>query len=154
MSASSIVTTATSSTCSGPRSEKRASTVADSTRSSAPVSSARTANAAARMPTTARARRRPTALLLRAQVRAPLDEQRDEARIHVAAGEPTQLVERALDRPRGLVRPVGDQRVVDVADRADARDQRDLLAAQPQRVARAVPLLVMGAGDDLAHLHH
>src|SRR2546423_1759069 len=153
MSASSIATTATSRTGSAPRSAKRASTVHASTWPSASVSCAAIARTAATTPTAASTRPRGTALLPRAQVRPALDEQSDEPRIQVAAGEALELGERALDRPRRLVGAVGDQRVVDVADRADARDERDLVALAPQRVAGAVPLLVVGARDDLAPPH-
>ena len=64
-----------------------------------------------------------------------------------------QLVERLGHRPRLLVGPIGEQRVEDVAHRADAPDERDLLAGQAGRVAVAVPALVVGAGDLLGHAH-
>ena len=44
------------------------------------------------------------------------------------------------------------QRVVDVADGADATLERDLLACQAAGIAGAVPALVVGAGDRLGHL--
>ena len=44
-------------------------------------------------------------------------------------------------RPRFLVRPFGSERVVDVADGADAALERDLLAFQAMGVAGAVPAL-------------
>src|SRR5205823_3811092 len=100
-----------------------------------------------------RARGAGALLLPRAQVRTALDEEPDQARIEVAPREAPQLGERLVDRPRRLVRAVGDERVVDIADGTDARDERDLVALEPQGIARAVPLLVVRAGDDLAHLH-
>src|SRR5882724_5549181 len=127
MSASSMAMTATSLTGSAPRRAKRSSTVHDSRRPSAPVTRPRTASAAAISPTATSTRARRTDLLAGAQVRATLDEERDEPRIEVPAGEAPQLGERLVDGPSGLVRAVGDERVVDVADRADPRDERDLV---------------------------
>src|SRR5439155_11527475 len=43
--------------------------------------------------------------------------------------------------------PVRNQHVVCIGDRKDARLERDLIAAQPARVAAAVHSLVMGDDD-------
>ena len=57
-----------------------------------------------------------------------------------------QLVERLGDRPRLLVGPIGEQRVEDVAHRADAPHERDLLAGQAGRVAARRPSARDGCG--------
>src|SRR4051812_7194069 len=54
--------------------------------------------------------RTPPELLARAQVRPALDEEGDEAGVEVLAGEATKLGEGLVDRPRGLVGAVGDER--------------------------------------------
>ena len=56
-------------------------------------------------------------------------------------------------RPGLLVGPRREQRVEDVAHRADAPHERDRLAGQALRVAAAVPALVVGEGDLLGHAH-
>ena len=71
----------------------------------------------------------------------------DVVRVELLARDAPQLVERL---ERGHRRPVGvgrRQRVVDLGDRDDARDRRDLLAVQAARVAAAVDPLVMRADD-------
>ena len=72
--------------------------------------------------------------------------------VEVAAALAFDLPDDALERPRVLVVASEAERVEDVADRADAAHQWDLLARQPLRVAGAVPALVVGAGDHLGHL--
>ena len=59
----------------------------------------------------------------------------------------------SLERPGVLVGPRREQRVEHVADRADPRGQRDLVALQALRVAGAVPSLVVAERDLLGHLH-
>src|SRR3954454_6387111 len=87
---------------------------------------------------------------LRADAGGPeLEERVDDLRVELAAALRGDLGERVGLRPRVLVRARGDERVVDVADRADAPGERDLLAAQAGRVAAAVPALVMRARDRL-----
>ena len=80
-------------------------------------------------------------------------QQRCEPGVEVPAALGGDLGERVVDRPRVLVGARRGQRVEHVADRADAADERDVLAGEAGRVAAAVPALVVGAGDDLAHLH-
>src|SRR3954451_24686278 len=75
--------------------------------------------------------------------RAEVDEAGDDLGVELAPALRGDLRERVGLRPRVLVRARGDERVVDVADRADAPGDRDLLAAQAARVAAAVPALVM-----------
>jgi hypothetical protein len=55
--------------------------------------------------------------------------------------------ERGRRRHRGAVGEAGGQRIVDVHHLQDARGLRDLFAAQPVRIARAVDPLVMMADD-------
>src|SRR5689334_22652351 len=74
------------------------------------------------------------------------EEQLDQPRVEVAPRLGAQLLAGRLDGPRGLVRPVGDQRVEHVADRADAPGERDRLAREAGGVTAAVPALVVGAG--------
>src|SRR4051812_8661274 len=89
----------------------------------------------------------------RALVRAEQPHERlDELRVELAAGLGGDLGQRVLDRPGVLVRAGRHERVVHVADRADAPGDRDLLAAQAGRVAGAVPALVVRAGDRLGEL--
>ena len=77
-------------------------------------------------------------------------ERLDAALVERAAGVVAQQLERALGRPGGAVDAVGDERVVDVADREDPRVQRQLLLGQAARVAAAVEALVM-VGDEVAN---
>ena len=58
-----------------------------------------------------------------------------------------QLVERVRERPRRLVGALGEQRVEHVGHGADAGGERDRLAREAVRVARAVPALVVRARD-------
>ena len=63
------------------------------------------------------------------------------------------IVEGLGARPCGLVRPHGSERVVDIGDGDDARAQRDVIADEAVRVARAVVLLVVAECDQRAHAH-
>src|SRR5436190_12723617 len=51
---------------------------------------------------------------------------------------------------RGPVRPMRGQRIEDVADADDLRQQRDFVAAKPLRIAAAIETLMM-APDDRPH---
>ena len=62
-------------------------------------------------------------------------EERDELRIELRAGMPAELVDRCLVGHRPLVRPVVDHRVVRVGDRDNPGSERDVVPAQPERVA-------------------
>src|SRR5690242_15326368 len=81
------------------------------------------------------------------------------------------LREGRLARERGPIRARGRERIIDVDDPHDLRRERDLVAAQAVRVARAVVAFVMPADDrlqiprkfdgreqlqapDRVHLHH
>ncbi len=79
------------------------------------------------------------------------DERLDDLRVELRPGVSAQLGNRLVLRQRLAVRPVGRHRVVGVAGGDDPRQRRDLLAAEPVGVARAVVALVAGA-DDLADL--
>ena len=72
---------------------------------------------------------------------------RDELGVELGAGLALELVERLLDGSGGPVRPVVDDRVVGVDQADDPRPDRDPLAAQAVRIARAVPALVVVAHD-------
>ena len=86
------------------------------------------------------------------ELRHHRDEDVDERRVEVAPALGRELRDRLLHRPAALVAALGEQGVEDVADRADARRERDRLAAQAGRVARPVPALVVGQRDRLGHL--
>ena len=59
------------------------------------------------------------------------------------------IAARLGERRGGAVGAVGGQRVERVGHREDARRERDVLARQAVRVARAVPALVVVADDEL-----
>src|SRR3990172_7894354 len=61
-------------------------------------------------------------------------------------------LQRLLDRDLILIRSLGRQGVEDIRHGANPPTQRDPLAPQCSRVARAIPALVMGQGDQLASL--
>ena len=52
-----------------------------------------------------------------------------------------------FQRPGFLVRPLGGQRVEDIGDRDDAPENRNVVAFQVARIARAIVFLVVGQGD-------
>src|SRR6266511_4190572 len=68
-------------------------------------------------------------------------------RVELGAGAGHDLLEGPLVGHRAPVGPVGGHGVEGVADREDARAQRDLLAAQAGGIAASVPALVVGADD-------
>jgi len=80
------------------------------------------------------------------------DERVDERGVEVAPALELELAQGIRERPLGLVAARGEQRVEDVADGADARGQRDLLAAEARGVARPVPALVVRQRDRLGEL--
>jgi hypothetical protein len=84
--------------------------------------------AARRAGATARGRPRRGGAAAGATTRASDSTQRGSK---AAAGLLAQEREGALGRPRLAVDAVGDERVVDVADREDARADRELVAARP-----------------------
>src|ERR1035437_1108653 len=75
--------------------------------------------------------------------------------IGIEAGATTalDLCQHVLHPPRLLVGPLGEKGVIHVHHSADAPHERNLLALPTGRVAAAVPVLVMAAGDALRHLH-
>ena len=76
--------------------------------------------------------------------REELAEQAHERRIELRAGVPSQLADGRLVADRPLVRPIAGHGVVGVGDGDDARTERDLVAAQPERIAVArEPLMVV-----------
>ena len=62
-------------------------------------------------------------------------------------GHPAQLGDRVLARNRVTVGVARGHHVVHVADRDHPRERRDVLAAQPARITRAVDPLVVGEDD-------
>src|SRR3954447_25256989 len=62
--------------------------------------------------------------------------------IELGSGAAAQLRDGGVRRHRLLVRAPAEHRIVGVAGADDAGAERDLLAAQPVRVAVAVPALV------------
>jgi len=76
----------------------------------------------------------------------------DDRGVEVAPAFGAELLKRLAERPAALVAASGDEGVEDVADRADARRERDVLPPQPGGVALAVPALVVGERDRLGHL--
>ena len=76
-----------------------------------------------------------------------LDEERHEIRVELATGLAEDLQERRLDLERRSIRAVVDHRVEGVDEADDPGTDRDRLAAQPVRVAEAVPALVVVADD-------
>src|SRR4051812_45233548 len=81
---------------------------------------------------------------LRDELRRDAQERLDQLGVEVLAALALDLRERLVRRPRVLVRAFRAEGVEHVADRADAAGHRDLVAAQPERVARPVPALVVG----------
>src|SRR5438067_12035172 len=63
----------------------------------------------------------------------------DDRRVELRAGAAAELSETGLRGPPRAIDPVGGDRVVRVGDEDDPRPERDLLAAQAVRIARAVP---------------
>ena len=77
-----------------------------------------------------------------------LQEHADQLRVELAGpGSLAEALQRDFLVERGLVRALGAEGVVDVDDRHEAREERDLLAAQPVRIAAAVPALVVVPDD-------
>ena len=72
-----------------------------------------------------------------------------QRRVELRSGVVAQQRERPLDVPRAAVDPRRDERVVDVADREDARLERDLGLGQATRVARPVEPLVVVVDERL-----
>src|SRR5439155_6729262 len=72
----------------------------------------------------------------------------DDRGIELAAGLGEDLLAGRLPRAALAVRPVARHRVERVGDREDPRGERDLLAAEPVRVAVTVPALVVRADDE------
>jgi hypothetical protein len=69
-------------------------------------------------------------------------------RIEMQAAAAANLLQSLGDRPRFFVGARAGERVEDVGDGGDPADKRNVPAAQPARVAAAVPLLVVGERDD------
>src|SRR5205085_11976674 len=76
----------------------------------------------------------------------------DHLRVELGASTAAELGDRFLEEKRRPVRAIGRHRVEGVAAADDPRQERDLLAGEPVRIALAVPALVAGADDpaDLA----
>src|SRR3954468_21315866 len=74
-------------------------------------------------------------------------ERLDHRGVELGAGAALELGERRLVAARIRVGALRGDRVVGVADRDDARADRDLLAREPIRVAAAVPALVAEAHE-------
>ena len=74
-----------------------------------------------------------------------------DLRVELLAGAAAQLLHRGLGIDRAAVGPVRGHRVEGVADGHDACPERDVVARQGVRVARAVEVLVARA-DHLGHL--
>ena len=72
-----------------------------------------------------------------------LEEELRDLRVELRAGAGRDLDERMVDREHGPVGPRRGHRVERVGDGEEARLDRDRAAAQPRRVAVAVPALVM-----------
>ena len=75
-----------------------------------------------------------------------------ERGIQVGSAQARELLDHVAERPGVLVGARREQCVEHVADGADARRQRDLLAREAVGVATAVPALVVAVGDRLGHL--
>ena len=95
-----------------------------------------------RRPRRAGARRRARVLEVRL-------ERGDDSRVELRARVAPELGERLLGARSVAVAPLGRDRVVRVGDEDDARAERDLLAREPVRVARAVPVLVVVLDPDV-----
>ena len=74
----------------------------------------------------------------------------DHARVELRPGAAVDLLARGREGGGRPVRAVGGQRVERVGDREHARGERDRVAREAVRVARAVPALVVVADDELA----
>ena len=82
---------------------------------------------------------------------APRKERLQHARIEVFLPRSSSMIREALvERKRRLVRSLAARGIEDVGHRGDPALQRDVFARQPERVAAAVPFLVMGQGDAVA----
>src|SRR5205823_752563 len=68
-------------------------------------------------------------------------------RVKVGPGQRPNVCPRFLLLPGLAVRTVRSERIPDIDDSKDARRQRNLLAFQTTRVARAVPSLMMAIGN-------
>ena len=71
----------------------------------------------------------------------------DHFRVELRPRAAAELLERLLGGASGAVGPVGRDRAVGVAAADDPRDERDLLADEPIRVAATVEALVAGAHE-------
>jgi hypothetical protein len=78
----------------------------------------------------------------------------DHARIELPAAQALDLGHRLLHGPGGLVRTFVRERVEHIGNGDDPTADRDLLTAQPSRVAGAVPALMMGERDLFAQLQY
>src|SRR5947209_16424708 len=76
-----------------------------------------------------------------------LGERLDDRRVESLARHASQERQRVVAAHAGAVGPVAARRVVEVNDRDDARHERYLFALESGGVARAVPALVVVAGD-------
>ena len=74
-------------------------------------------------------------------------ERTENGRIELATDVAAHDVERVVVRERALEASVGRQHVVDVGDAHDAGGERNPLAGESVRIARAVPALVMAFHD-------
>jgi hypothetical protein len=78
----------------------------------------------------------------------------DDARVELRSAGAEDLRDCLLERPGRLVRPGVGERVEDVGHRHDSSGQPDPLAAEPVRLPRPVPALVVAEGDLLAQPQH
>src|SRR5207302_10022073 len=77
----------------------------------------------------------------------------DHARIEMPPCLCSDVFEGALLGPGGLVGPHRGQRVVDVRHRDDAGAERNMIADQAVRIARALVLLVVAERDEGPHAY-
>src|SRR5439155_1496936 len=75
------------------------------------------------------------------------------AGIALLARRSGEVLERLLGGPGGLIGAHRGKRVVNVGHRDDARAERNMVADEPVRIARAVVLLVMTERDQRTHAH-
>ena len=109
-----------------------------------------------RRPLRRAARRRRGARLRRTTRRAgrrPAAGRRRPARDRGGSRAGSRARDHVAERPRVLVGARGEQGVEHVADGADARRERDLVALEALRVAAAVPALVVAERNLLGQLH-
>jgi len=82
-----------------------------------------------------------------------LEERSCETGVEMRSAAAFDFSQSLIDPPGILVRPLLEESVIDVADGTDAADQRNLFTFEADRVAAAVPSLVVRPCDVLGHLH-